>query len=115
MMIVPPLLQNAGAGFEQVALIRSELDSLSESLANIESHSNITLALKDIKERFKACRDKCHEAFRKLGEEKDEHEQQVKEMGEQLKQLQRHNEELIAKTSNDPSKFIYIVTMTLCY
>ena len=82
-------------------MIRSELDSLSECLANVGSHDNIILALEDVEEKFKACRDKCHVAFKKLGDEKDAYERQVKEKDEQLKQK---NDEHIAKTSDGPCK-----------
>ena len=106
-MILTSSIHNyTGAGFEQVALIRSELDSLSECLANIGSH-NDKLALKDVEEKFKACRDKCHEAFKKLGEENEEHEQQVKrirELEQQNEKLKQENDELNAKHSSGTSK-----------
>ena len=103
-LIVSPLHQNPGAGFEQVALIRSELDSLSECLTNVGSHDNIILALEDLEEKFKACRDKCHVAFKKLGGEQKRQVQRTGELEQQIEQLKQKIDELTAQHSSDGSK-----------
>ena len=101
MIVTTPLFQNTETGYEQVALIRAELYSLSEYLTSVGSHDTIMVTLN---EKFKACRDKCHVAFKKLGDEKDEYERQVKRVGELEQQIEQLKQQNDAKHSSDGSK-----------
>ena len=107
MIVTAPLFQNihTEAGYEQVALIRAELFSLSEYLTSVVSHDTVMVTLN---EKVKACHDKFHVAFKKLGDEEKIRERQAKEICElkqQNEKLKQENDELIAKLSSGTSKF----------
>ena len=109
------MFQNTEAGYEQVALIGAELDTLSKYLTNMGSHDNIVVTLN---EKFKACRDKCHVAFEKLGNEKDEYERQVKRVGELEQQIEQLKQQNDAKHSSDGSKrpvFYFVMVVIIVY
>ena len=86
---------NTGSSLELLALTRSELNSLSKCIAGVGSHDNIILTLNDVEEKFKACSDRYHETFKKLGKEKEENAQQVSKLTERIQELQKREDELV--------------------
>ena len=86
-------------GFEEVAVIRSELDSLHQYLTDVGHPDYVYL-----KKKFKICHDKCQVAFEKLGEEKRVHVQQIKQFEQQIEELKRRESEVMPKPSQDESE-----------
>ena len=98
---------NAGTSLDKLALIRSQLNSLSEDIADIGSHDNIILTLTDLEKKFMACCNECHETFKKLGKEKEENALQVGQLKEDIQKLkERESKRMQGQFSTDTSKFV---------